>query len=100
MLFVVIFLRDANCATVVPEEFILDLDQKALKNNGVNRNQDRRLYFSKEWLENQKNEINLDKKFQPNFELPIMKVYPLPDNIDEACYIARMIKFEGKTFEF
>lgn len=95
-MYVVVYLRDAKCYTVIPEEFILDLDEKTVKNNGINRNQHRRIYFSKQWFENQTNGINLNKSFEPKFGLPCTEVYPLANNVIEACYIGRMIKFEGK----
>lgn len=98
-MFVVVYLRDAQCSTVIPEEFILDLNQKTLKNNGINRNQNRRIFFSKEWFENQEKKINLDQQFEPNFDLPISNEYPLADNVAEACFIGRLIKFEG-TYKY
>lgn len=98
-MFVVVFSREPKCSTVIPEEFILDLNQKSLKNNGVNRNQDRRIYFSKEWFENQTAKINLEQPFEPNFNLPLNNVYPLPNNVEEACYIGRLIKFEGNSLK-
>lgn len=93
-MFVVVFLRDANCYTVVPEEFILDVNEKTVKNYGINRNQHRRIFFSKEWFENQVIKVNLEQQFVPNFDLPYTAVYPLPIHMGETCYIGRMIKFE------
>lgn len=54
---VVVYLRDARCHTVVPEEFIFALVERSLKNRGLNSNQNRRIYFSREVFEKlQRNE--------------------------------------------
>lgn len=90
---VVVYLQDAKRYTVVPESFIYDLNEKNLKNLGVNRNQSRLIYFSQYLFENLQANENLDEQFEPNFHCPITKVYPLP----ETCFIGRMICFEGEN---
>lgn len=97
-MFVIVYLRDPNCYTVVPEEFIMDLKEKVVKNCGINRNQARRIFFSKEWFANQTNKVNLDHRFEPNFRLACTALYPLPNDMAETNYIGRMIMFED-TFE-
>lgn len=97
-MFVIIYLRVPKCYTVVPEEFIMDLKEKNLKNLGINRNQTRRIYFSKEWFENQTNKVNLDQHFEPNFRLACSALYPLANDMTETNFEGRMILFE-ETFE-
>lgn len=97
-MFVVVFLTVPKKITVIPEEFILDLNERSLKNYGCNSNQSRRIFFSKEWFQNQVDGVNLDKKFTPNFNLPASNVYPLPNDVDDGVYIAHLRKFEGTAF--
>lgn len=92
---VIVFLEDAKKHTVVPESFIYDLNEKNLKNLGVNRNQRRLVYFSKQWFENMERKVNLGDEFVPNFHHPITKDYPLPEGLAETCFIGRLIHFEG-----
>lgn len=95
---VVVYLRDARCHTVVPEEFIFALVERSLKNRGLNSNQNRRIYFSREVFEKlQRNEVIED--YIPNFNLPVTEIYPLPNDLEETCFIGRMICFEGKFFK-
>lgn len=94
---VIVYLREPKCYTVVPEEFIMDLKEKNVKNYGINRNQARRIYFSKEWFENQANQVNLNQRFAPNFRLPCTTLYPLANNMVETNFEGRMILFE-ETF--
>lgn len=97
-MFVIVYLRVPKCYTVVPEEFIMDLKEKNVKNYGINRNQARRIYFSKEWFENQTNKVNLDQQFVPNFHLPCTALYPLANDVAETNFEGHMILFED-TFD-
>lgn len=96
-MFVLVFLPGPKQLTVIPEEFIFDLNERKLKNFGCNRNQMQRIYFSKEWFQNHVDGINMGKKFTPNFNLPASTVYPLPNNLDEAVFLAHLRKFESKA---
>lgn len=91
---IVEYLQEAKNYTVVPEEFIYLLDERSLKNNGVNSNQSRLIYFSNNAYKNL--EQNVEQTFKPNFNLPITSVYPLPDYLMETCFKGRMYAFESK----
>lgn len=95
-MFVVVFLSGPKKLTVIPEEFIFELNEKKLKNFGCNSNQAYRIYFSKEWFLNQVHEINLGKIFISNFNLPVSDVHPLPNDIVAAVFKAHLRKFEVK----
>lgn len=89
-----VFLRDAKRYTVVPEEFVYSLNERSLKNRGINTYQNRLIYFSREVFgELNQNENLID--YAPNFNIAVSKEYPLPDNMQETCYIGRLISFEG-----
>ena len=93
-MFVSVYLTDAHKHTVVPQEFILDLNQVSLNNNGVNSNQSRRIYFSKELFESLANGEDTSRMdFIPNFNVPVSKIYPLPNGLMESCFIGRLKKF-------
>lgn len=92
---VIVYLFEANAHTVVPEQFIYCLNERSLKNRGVNSNQNRLIYFSNDCYEKISRNENVDG-FQPNFELPITTAYPLPDNLMETCFNGRLYSFEGK----
>lgn len=93
---VVIYLMDAKRHTIVPEHFIYSLNEKNLKNRGVNSNQNRLIYFSKDCFEKLGQNVNVKQMYAPKFHLPVTKVYPLPNNLVETCFIGRMYNFEGK----
>lgn len=96
-MFVSVYLTDAHKHTVVPQEFILDLSQVSLNNNGVNSNQSRRIFFSKELFESLKNGEDISHmEYTPNFSIPISKIYPLTDGLGETCFIGRLKKIFGK----
>lgn len=91
---VVVYLREAKRYTVVPEEFIYYLNERSLKNLGLNRNQNRLIYFSREVFQKlEQNEIPY--AFAPNFSIPVSTEYPMPENLEETCFIGRLISFEG-----
>lgn len=93
---VLVYLSDPKQHTVVPESFIYDLNERSLKNRGVNRNQNRLIYFSRQWFENMEQNRNLDEEFVPNFHCPLTIEYPLPNGLVETCFIGRMIRFVCK----
>lgn len=95
---VVVYLKEAKQYTVVPEEFIYQLNERNLKNLGLNRNQNRLIYFSTEIFEQlERNEV-IDQPYAPNFQLPVSSEFPLPNDLKATCFIGRLIKFEGKCF--
>lgn len=93
---VIVYLNDADCHIVVPENFIYLLNEKNLKNYGVNSNQNRLIYFSKDCFEKLKENGDVQQEYEPKFYLPVTKIYPLPENLVETCFIGRMYSFEGK----
>lgn len=94
---IIVFLQEAKKYTVVPEEFVYGLDEKSLKNNGVNSNQTRLIYFSKDIYEKLKQ--NVQQKLEPKFYLPITNLYPLPADLTETCFKGRLYGFECKFLE-
>lgn len=99
-MYVTIYLVDARVHTVVPQEFIYELNQVNLNNHGVNTNQNRLIYFSNEIFEELKNGNDPSYLVHfPNFNLPITNVYPLPNDLQQTCFIGRLKKFWGKTMK-
>lgn len=96
MLFVLVYLSQPMCHTVVPETFIYKLVERNLKNYGINRNQDRLIYFSSEIYNTLKQNGALNREITPHFTLPVSSTYPLPNHTKETCFIGRMICFEGE----
>lgn len=93
-MFVVIFIKfPIEKYVVVPEEWIYDINEELLKNRGVNTNRDVCVFWSKHGIDD-KSQPRAD--FAPNFTLPKENVFP-PQN-DEACYIARIIRYNGKKY--
>lgn len=95
---VVVYLQDPKEYTIVPENFIFDLNERNLKNRGVNRNQSRLIYFSQQMFDEMQSNQDLDEEFEPNFHCQITMEYPLPVSLIETCYIGRLISFEGEKF--
>lgn len=95
-MFVVVYLCDAKKHTIIPEEFVYILNQKSLKNCGVNSNQNRRIYFSSEWFREYEQKLSPKREYEPKFDLDITNVYPLPNDLIETCFVARLYCFEGK----
>lgn len=96
---VVVYLQEAKKYIVVPEEFIYRLDERSLKNYGINSNQKRLIYFSNEVFKNLENKIEMNS-LTPNFNAPVTKIFPLPDNLKESCFHGRLYAFESKYFLF
>lgn len=94
--FVTVFLVEAKAHTVVPKKCVYKLLQVNLDNNGLNSNQNRRIYFSKQLFEALQNDEVPEENFEPNFIAPIVTSYPLPNEVSDACYIARLKKFWRK----
>lgn len=85
--FALVYLNSAKKYITVQESFVYDLNQQKLKNNGVNRNQMFKIF----WSNNANCEI-------PDFDAEISDVHPpLAEN---ACYSGRLYKFYGTYFSF
>lgn len=84
--FVLVCLNDVNKYIIVRENFIFDLNQQKVKNYGVNRNQDYKIFWSH------------DKSCEtPNFQANQSKIFP--PLTPEACYSGRLYKFFCKYFQ-
>lgn len=95
-MFVTVFLVEARAHTVIPARFVYDLNQMNLFNLGLNSNQARRIYFSKNLFEALKNgDVIQENEIEPNFNLPTSVDYPLKNGALETCFIARLKKFWG-----
>lgn len=90
-MFVLVYLVDAKQHIIIPQEWILALDQEILNNNGKNSNQNRRVFWSIEAINRQ----ITDEIIPPNFHLPVSTVFPPTQNTSETCYIARIKRFCG-----
>lgn len=96
-MFVTVYLVEAHMHTVVPKEFIYDLNQVNLNNHGVNCNQNRLIFFSTELFESLKNGNDIvHSEYLPKFHLSVTKLYPLPSELKETCFVGRLKKFWGK----
>lgn len=96
-MFVTVFLVEARAHIVIPQKFVYELNQMNLCNNGINTNQNRRIFFSTQLLNALENgEVIHENEYAPNFNLPITGNYPLPDDMLETCFIARLKKFWGE----
>lgn len=93
-MFVVVHLVDVKKRIIVPENFIFDLSQENLKNNGCNKNFTYLAYWSHTALGDENSAPNIN--CQPNFTAPISKIFPPGDDLQEACYTVRLKKFFGK----
>lgn len=94
-MFVIVYLVESKAHTVIPQEFIFKLNQENLCNDGVNSNQHRLIYFSKEIFDLLQNGVD-PQAFVPKFYIPVTNAYPLPDGVVETCFIARLKNFWGK----
>lgn len=92
----VVYLREPDVYTVIPEECVYKLNEKSVKTHCLNPNQNRLIFFSKEYYNKIREGIRIE--FEPKFHLPVTSEYPLPDDLDETCFIAKMYSFEGKHF--
>lgn len=92
-MFVLIYIKEIKKRVIVPEEWIFDQNEECLKNNGVNRNRDVLVYWSNNGVD-----VNgcPDGSYPPNFHVEVVNVHPPPNDIVEACYIARTLHYFGK----
>lgn len=87
MSFVAIFLIRSKKTVVVPEEWVQELSNAKLKNNGKNSYQDFLVFWSA--TDGKPNYL-----LQPNFNAPLDHEYHA--NVNEVCYIGRVKRFFGK----
>lgn len=90
-MFVVVLLTGFKIYIPIVEEWIYDIDEESLKNNGVNSNRNVRIFWSKIGMNN---DGIPNAEYKPKFNLPVSRVFP-PHN-DEACYIGRIKFYFGK----
>lgn len=82
-LYALVYLKTVKKYITVPEKFVFDLDQSKLKNNGVNRNQDFKIFWS-----------NDEACDSPDFNAEATDVHPPIEQ--KACYVGRIYKFYRK----
>lgn len=92
-MFVVVYIKSAQKYVVVPENWIYDINQELLKNKGVNRNRDVLVFWSLNGLIDGKP----NEEYTPNFHVQKSIAFPLPNDLKEACYIARLVRYFGKN---
>lgn len=90
-MFVVVHLKLCKKRIVVPENWLFDVNQELLKNQGVNSNRDVLIFWSKNGLVDDEPSV----EFEPNFQLDKATTFP-PPNTEAACYIGRIIRYFGK----
>ncbi|XP_055300552.1 uncharacterized protein LOC129567536 [Sitodiplosis mosellana] len=87
---VVVYLMDAKKNIIIPQDWILALDQETLNNVGKASYQHRRIFWSNHGLSD---DGIPDESIAPNFYLPLSKTFPPPENLAETCYIARVKQY-------
>lgn len=86
---VLVYLLEAKKQIIIPQEWIMDLDQEILNNRGKNSNQNRRVFWTSVGI----NRDIPNATLPPNFNLPNSTVFPPSNNATETCYIARIKRF-------
>lgn len=82
MAFVVAITFTTNpCSIVIKSNWIYQFSEARNMNNGINRNQTRSIYYSNNWNDNAKFDLEVRGFFDPT---------------DEGCYDAHLYKFFGK----
>lgn len=90
MSFVVVYLLRAKKFIVIRKNWVQDLMNAKLMNNGRNSNQNFLIFWSA-------NENVANFNVQPNFDAPLSSRYE--ETVDEICYLGRIIKFFGELIE-
>lgn len=91
MSFVVVYILQARELVVVPDNWILDLNQAKLKNYGVNANQDFLVFWSG---------YNGRPILDAEIDFNAFRAIEYHATVDKVCYICRIKKFFGKYFRF
>lgn len=86
--YVVVRLKRAKRLVIMKENWIQDLLNAKLRNNGRNSNQDFLVFWSAT-----NNIANWNTP--PDFNAPLTQIYE-PTSVDGVCYIGRVVKFAGK----
>lgn len=89
---VVLQTKPERVQVIVPEKCIYGLDevQAQLKTWGVNNQHQHVIFWKRDFLDDN---IPPNITDQPDFSLPIRDDFPLPTNIDAACYYGRVKRF-------
>lgn len=88
---VVVYLITAKKNIIIPQNWIMGLNQETLNNIGKASYQNRRIF----WSEHGFNDVGLpNASIEPNFRLPLSNTFP--PNIAETCYIARVKRYCGE----
>lgn len=90
---VVVYLMDAKKNIIIPQNWIMALDQETLNNVGKASYQNRRIFWSSHGLRH--DEIP-DDSIAPNFCLPLSQTFPPSERVTETCYIARVKRYCGE----
>lgn len=72
-MFAVVYLNDIKKYIIVVEEWLFDVDEESLKNNGNISGRNVHVFWSSIGVD--ENGIP-DKKYEPKFHLPIANVFP------------------------
>lgn len=86
--YVVVYLKRPQKYIIIRENWIQDLSNAKLKNNGRNTNQDFLVFWS-----GTNDVANFDQP--PNFNALLNHIY-VPTTEEGFCYIGRVIRFFGK----
>lgn len=90
---VVVYLVDPKKCIIIPQNWIMALNQETLNNVGKASYQSRRIFWSKHGV----NQDDIpDESITPNFHLPLSNTFPPTQNIDQTCYIARVKRYCGE----
>lgn len=89
MSLVVVYLKVPKVHVVIPDNWIYRLNESKLRNYGVNTNQDHRLFWSNDAVNDDEMP---DYAYTPNFDAPLSNVFP---PLEDSCYIGRVKKFYG-----
>lgn len=88
---VVVYLIDAKINIIIPQHWVMALDQETLNNIGKASYQNRRIFWTNQGLT--RDEIP-DETIEPNFRLSLSRKFP-PESVNETCYIARVKRYCG-----
>lgn len=97
MFAVVVLLTNPRTHCVLPEEYIFGLEnvEAEMKTWGINRNHKHLVFWSRTLFDNAQDYI----ADQPNFSLIPLGEFPPRDEIDSACFFARIKRFFSKLIK-
>lgn len=85
---VVVYLVDAKKNVIIPQNWVMGLNQENLNNFGKATYQIRRIFWSENGIDG---ESIPDDSIEPNFHLPLANVFP--PLTGDACYLARVKRY-------